>query len=236
MQDQRRYRGVAGDLADAVDGEQGLPAVEGQHGLGVFCEEPVEIGKIDIEVDREVFIDGDLGEIWRFDSEGFPAAVGAAEVAVVGQDEMVVHSWSLTVWRPGGKKGEDAAPSWAARQNTLQGEETHMSKEKKEKLTEQVIDPRDLVAYQPGSIVSRMLVYTKAGTITVFAFDAGEGLSEHTAPYDAVLQVIDGEALITIAGKEYPMKAGQLIIMPANIPHAVHAVTQFKMMLTMIHA
>ncbi|HQD25294.1 MULTISPECIES: cupin domain-containing protein [Methanoculleus] len=111
-----------------------------------------------------------------------------------------------------------------------------MSKEKKEKLTEQVIDPRDLVAYQPGSIVSRMLVYTKAGTITVFAFDAGEGLSEHTAPYDAVLQVIDGEALITIAGKEYPMKAGQLIIMPANIPHAVHAVTQFKMMLTMIHA
>lgn len=111
-----------------------------------------------------------------------------------------------------------------------------MSKEKKEKLTEQVIDPRDLVAYQPGSIVSRMLVYTKAGTITVFAFDAGEGLSEHTAPYDAVLQVIDGEALITIAGKEYPMKVGQLIIMPANIPHAVHAVTQFKMMLTMIHA
>ncbi|HOI61103.1 MAG TPA: cupin domain-containing protein [Methanoculleus sp.] len=106
----------------------------------------------------------------------------------------------------------------------------------KENLAEQVIDPRALVAYQSGSIVSRMLVYTKAGTITVFAFDAGEGLSEHTAPYDAVLQVLDGEALITIADKEYPMKAGELIIMPAKIPHAVHAIAPFKMMLTMIHA
>ncbi len=106
----------------------------------------------------------------------------------------------------------------------------------KENLIERVIDPCDLVAYQPGSIVSRMLVYTKSGTITIFAFDAGEGLSEHTAPYDAVLQVIDGEALITIAGTEYPMKAGDLIIMPAQKPHAVHAATRFKMMLTMIHA
>ena len=111
-----------------------------------------------------------------------------------------------------------------------------MPEARKENLTEQVIDPRDLVAYQPGSIVSRMLVYTKAGTITVFAFDAGEGLSEHTAPYDAVLQVLDGETLVTIADREYPMKAGDLIIMPAKIPHAVHAVTRFKMMLTMIHA
>ena len=106
----------------------------------------------------------------------------------------------------------------------------------KENLAEQVIDLCNPVAYQSGSIVSRMLVYTKAGTITVFAFDAGEGLSEHTAPYDAILQVLDGEALITIADKEYPMKAGELIIMPAKIPHAVHATTPFKMMLTMIHA
>ncbi len=111
-----------------------------------------------------------------------------------------------------------------------------MPEARKENLTEQVIDPRDLVAYQPGSIVSRMLVYTKSGTITVFSFDAGEGLSEHTAPYDAILQVLDGEALITITGTEYPRKAGDLIIMPANKPHAVHAVTRFKMMLTMIHA
>jgi len=108
--------------------------------------------------------------------------------------------------------------------------------EAKENLAEQVIDPRDLVAYQQGSIVSRMLVYSKSGTITVFAFDAGEGLSEHTAPYDAVLQVLDGETLVTIAGKEYSMQAGDLIIMPATIPHAVQAVTRFKMMLMMIHA
>ncbi len=111
-----------------------------------------------------------------------------------------------------------------------------MPEAKKENLAEKVIDPRSLVAYQPGSIVSRMLVYTKSGTITVFAFDADQGLSEHTAPYDAILQVLDGEALITIAETEYPMKAGELIIMPAKIPHAVHAITRFKMMLTMIHA
>ena len=108
--------------------------------------------------------------------------------------------------------------------------------EAKENLAEQIIDPRDLVAYQQGSIVSRMLVYSKSGTITVFAFDAGEGLSEHTAPYDAVLQILDGKTLVTIAGKEYPMKTGDLIIMPATIPHAVQAVTRFKMMLMMIHA
>lgn len=111
-----------------------------------------------------------------------------------------------------------------------------MPEPKKENFAEQVISLRDFVAYQPGSIVSRMLIYTKSGTITVFAFDAGEGLSEHTAPYDAILQILDGEALITIADTEYPMKEGDLIIMPAKIPHAVHAVTRFKMMLTMIHA
>jgi len=81
-----------------------------------------------------------------------------------------------------------------------------------------------------------MLINAPAGTITVFAFDAGEGLSEHTAPYDAVLQVLEGETLITIEGTDYPLKAGEIIIMPARKPHAVQAVTQFKMMLTMIHA
>lgn len=111
-----------------------------------------------------------------------------------------------------------------------------MPEAKKENFSERVIDPCDLVAYQPGSIVSRMLVYEKSGTITLFAFDGGEGLSEHTAPYDAVLQVLDGEALVTIAGTDYSLKAGNLIIMPAKKPHAVHAVTRFKMMLTMIHA
>lgn len=106
----------------------------------------------------------------------------------------------------------------------------------KENLAEQVIDPSELVAYQTDSIVSRMLTYTKSGTITIFAFDEGQGLSEHTAPYDAILQVLDGEALITITDTKYLMEKGDLIIMPANKPHAVYATTRFKMMLTMIHA
>jgi quercetin dioxygenase-like cupin family protein len=112
----------------------------------------------------------------------------------------------------------------------------YMPEKGKEDLAERAIDLQEFVAYQQGSVVSRMLVYTKSGTITLFAFDGGEGLSEHTAPYDAVLQVLDGEALITIAGTEFRLNAGDLIIMPANKPHAVQAVTRFKMMLTMIHA
>ena len=93
-----------------------------------------------------------------------------------------------------------------------------------------------LIAYQPGAVVSRMLVYKSAGTITLFAFDAGEGLSEHTAPFDAVVMGLEGEAKITIAGEEYVLGDGEMIVMPAHIPHAVEARTQFKMVLTMIHA
>jgi quercetin dioxygenase-like cupin family protein len=111
-----------------------------------------------------------------------------------------------------------------------------MTEKRTEDLKGKVLEPNDLIAYQDGSVVSRMLVYTPQGTITIFAFDAGEGLSEHTAPYDAIATIIDGEAKITIAGKEFPIRAGQMIIMPANIPHAVMAVQRFKMVLTMIHA
>jgi len=111
-----------------------------------------------------------------------------------------------------------------------------MTEKRTEDLKGKVLEPNDLIAYQDGSVVSRMLVYTPQGTITIFAFDAGEGLSEHTAPYDAIATIIDGEATITIAKKEFPMRAGQMIIMPANIPHAVMAVQRFKMVLTMIHA
>lgn len=106
----------------------------------------------------------------------------------------------------------------------------------KEELVGKVIDPKDLIGYQEGSVVSRMLVYAKSGTITIFAFDAGEGLSEHTAPYDAIVTIIEGEARITIAGKAFDLTTGQMIIMPAGVPHAVDAVQRFKMMLTMIHA
>jgi len=104
-----------------------------------------------------------------------------------------------------------------------------------ENLTGLVLNPKDLITYQEGSVVSRMIVYKKSGTITLFAFDSGEGLSEHTAPYDAVAQIIDGEAEISIEQTSFLLKEGQMIIMPANKPHALHAQQRFKMMLTMIH-
>ncbi|HJJ90001.1 MAG TPA: cupin domain-containing protein [Methanocorpusculum sp.] len=89
--------------------------------------------------------------------------------------------------------------------------------------------------YQPQSIVSRMIINKKAGTVTEFAFESGEGLSEHTAPYDALVIAIEGEADILIDGIIHHLKAGQMIIMPAKIPHAVHPTSRFKMMLIMIH-
>ena len=92
----------------------------------------------------------------------------------------------------------------------------------------------DLAAYQDGSTVSREIVKQKTGTVTVFAFDAGQGLSEHTAPFDAMVQVLDGEAAITVGGKLHTVKAGEAIIMPAHIPHALQAEVRFKMLLIMI--
>jgi quercetin dioxygenase-like cupin family protein len=88
--------------------------------------------------------------------------------------------------------------------------------------------------YVAGSVVSRTLVKNAAGTITLFAFDAGQGLSEHTAPYDAVVQVLDGAVMLTIGGNEVPAVAGETVLMPANVPHALHATQPFKMLLTMI--
>ena len=103
-------------------------------------------------------------------------------------------------------------------------------------LAAQVLHVIDLVRYQDGSVVSRTLINQKTGTVTLFAFDAGQELSEHTAPYDALVQVLDGETEITIAGQPHHLKIGDLIIMPANNPHAVKALTKFKMMLTMIRS
>jgi quercetin dioxygenase-like cupin family protein len=104
----------------------------------------------------------------------------------------------------------------------------------REELAEKVLRLKDLVAYQEGSIASRMIVFKQAGTITVFAFDAGEGLSEHTAPYDALLTVIDGEADVQAGGISHTVREGELIILQANKPHAVYARKRFKMTLTMI--
>ncbi|MDY6951438.1 MAG: cupin domain-containing protein [Thermodesulfobacteriota bacterium] len=100
-------------------------------------------------------------------------------------------------------------------------------------------DPRpsalvDMVSYQDASIVSKTLIEKKAGTVTVFAFDQGQGLSEHTAPFDALVYVVDGEVEITISGKPIHLKEGDMVIMPANAPHAVQALTRFKMVLTLI--
>jgi quercetin dioxygenase-like cupin family protein len=104
-----------------------------------------------------------------------------------------------------------------------------------EDITKQILDPKELVQYQDGSVVSRALVQKKTGSITLFAFDQGQGLSEHTAPYDATVQILDGEADITIGGDPFHLKTGESIIMPANIPHALDAKQRFKMMLIMIH-
>jgi quercetin dioxygenase-like cupin family protein len=93
-----------------------------------------------------------------------------------------------------------------------------------------------LIDYADDSVVSKTIIDKPIGTLTLFAFDEGQGLSEHTAPYDAVVQVLDGRALLTIGGKQITVSAGQLIIMPANVPHAVTADGKFKMLLTMIRA
>lgn len=95
---------------------------------------------------------------------------------------------------------------------------------------------RDLVEYQEGSVVSRTLIDKSVGTVTLFAFDEGEGLSEHAAPYDALVVDLDGEVNIRIAGRENHLREGDAIIMPANKPHALRALTRFKMMLVMIKA
>jgi len=94
----------------------------------------------------------------------------------------------------------------------------------------------DLLQYQDSSIVSRVLLKNKGGTATLFAFDAGEGLSEHTAPFDALVVVTDGDAEVDIAGESFRVRRGETIILPANRPHAVKATTKFKMLLIMIRA
>lgn len=108
------------------------------------------------------------------------------------------------------------------------------AEKKRAELSGKVLVTNDLVQYQDGTVASRMIVFRKTGTITLFAFDAGEGLSEHSAPYDAILTVTDGEAKVSIAGSPFTVRAGEMIILPANIPHAVQAHQRFKMTLTMI--
>ena len=109
-----------------------------------------------------------------------------------------------------------------------------MTEKNREDLQGKVLILKDLVAYQDGSVASRMIVNTKAGSITLFSFDEDEGLSEHTAPFDAVVSILDGACEVWISGVTHQMKEGDTIIFPANVPHALSAVTRFKMSLTMI--
>lgn len=92
----------------------------------------------------------------------------------------------------------------------------------------------NLIAYQKDSVVSKTIIGKKTGTVTLFAFDKGQGLSEHTAPFEAIVFLVDGEAAITVADKIHAVKKGEIIILPANIPHALAALSPFKMLLTMI--
>jgi quercetin dioxygenase-like cupin family protein len=105
-----------------------------------------------------------------------------------------------------------------------------------ENLLAQAIRLVDLADYQEGSVVSRTIIDRKTGTVTFFAFDEGQGLSEHTVPFDALAYLLDGEAEITISGKPVRLREGEMVIMPANQPHALRAAKKFKMVLTMIRS
>jgi quercetin dioxygenase-like cupin family protein len=107
---------------------------------------------------------------------------------------------------------------------------------KREMPIAEVVRVSDLVNYQDGAVVSRTLVTRSTGTVTLFAFDEGQGLSEHTAPFDAVAQVLEGQAEIVVSGKPLRTTAGEAVLMPANQPHSLKALTRFKMLLTMIRS
>jgi quercetin dioxygenase-like cupin family protein len=111
---------------------------------------------------------------------------------------------------------------------------TEKADRKRGELRGKVLSLRDLVDYQEGTVASRMIINRKAGSITLFSFDENEGLSEHTAPYDATVTILDGECEVWVSGETFRMKAGDTIIFPANAPHALSAITPFKMSLTMI--
>lgn len=99
-----------------------------------------------------------------------------------------------------------------------------------------VLDLGRDIEYQPGGIVSRILLKQPTGSVTAFAFDAGQELSEHTCPYDALLHVVEGTGIITVGGAKHELSAGQMVKLPAHVPHAVRAGERFKMVLTMLRA
>ena len=113
---------------------------------------------------------------------------------------------------------------------------SEQAQSKREMPIAEVVRFLDLVNYQEGAVVSRTLVNRTTGTVTLFAFDDGQGLSEHTAPFDALAYLLEGEAEITVSGKPLRTTAGEAVLMPANQPHSLKALTRFKMLLTMIRS
>ena len=114
--------------------------------------------------------------------------------------------------------------------------EHHKEQSPMEKLVARAVKLTDLAEYQEGSVVSRTIIDKKTGTVTFFAFDEGQGLSEHTAPFDALVYLLEGEAEVVISGKPLRLKEGEMVIMPADRPHALRAVKKFKMILSMIRS
>ena len=111
-----------------------------------------------------------------------------------------------------------------------------MTENERDKSVPTVQKLTDLVGYQDGSVVSREIIRKSTGTVTLFAFDEGQGLSEHTAPFDALVQVVDGEVEVTISGKPYHLGQGDFVILPAGETHALKALSRFKMLLVMIRS
>ncbi|NLB60730.1 MAG: cupin domain-containing protein [Lentisphaerae bacterium] len=130
------------------------------------------------------------------------------------------------------EKTPPASQAGAGHSQTKQLKEIGMPS--KNLLKSKALDLKRLVSYARAAIVSQALIAKPSGTLTLFAFDAGQGLSEHTAPYDAVLQILEGEAQVTIAGKKLKARTGQIVVLPARVPHAVQALKSFKMLLIMI--
>jgi quercetin dioxygenase-like cupin family protein len=140
-----------------------------------------------------------------------------------------------------GKFGEICQTTGNRKIGNVNSLEDDKMSENDQKTCQEVLEIRsvrlvDMIQYQSGAVVSRTILDKKMGTVTLFAFDQGQGLSEHTAPFDAMVHVIDGEAEIAIEGQPHGVKAGEMILMPANHPHAVRAIQRFKMLLVMIRS
>jgi quercetin dioxygenase-like cupin family protein len=116
----------------------------------------------------------------------------------------------------------------------FRSEPTDKPHKKREELKGKVLNLSALVDYANGTVASRMVINRKAGSVTIFSFDENEGLSEHTSPFDAMVTILDGECEVWVAGSTYRMKTGETIIIPAGAPHALSAITKFKMSLVMI--